>query len=82
MRTFLKYVFYLALLIIVYIVAKGVWEGSITEQSTVSQVATDVKDGAQNMAGNVVREAKKFNSHVDEDIEKAVDKDNVSTENK
>ena len=82
MRTFLKYVFYLALLIIVYIVAKGVWEGSITEQSTVSQVATDVKDGAQNMAGNVVREAKKFNSHVDEDIEKAVDKDSVSTENK
>ena len=82
MRTFLKYVFYLALLIIVYIVAKGVWEGSITEQSTVSQVATYVKDGAQNMAGNVVREAKKFNSHVDEDIEKAVDKDSVSTENK
>ena len=72
----------MALLIIVYIVAKGVWEGSITEQSTVSQVATDVKDGAQNMAGNVVREAKKFNSHVDEDIEKAVDKDSVSTENK
>lgn len=72
MRTFLKYVFYLALLLVVYIIAKGVWEGSITNQSTVSQVATDVKDGAQNMAGNVVREAKKFNTHVDEEMNQDV----------
>ena len=72
MRTFLKYVFYLALLFVVYIIAKGVWEGSITNQSTVSQVATDVKDGAQNMAGNVVREAKKFNTHVDEEMNQDV----------
>ena len=72
MKTVVKYIFYLALLAVVYIVAKGVWEGSITDQSTVSQVATDVKDGAQNMAGNVVREAKKFNAHVDEEMEKDV----------
>ena len=72
MRTFLKYVFYLALLFVVYIIAKGVWEGSITNQSTVSQVVTDVKDGAQNMAGNVVREAKKFNTHVDEEMNQDV----------
>ena len=72
MKTVVKYIFYLALLVVVYIVAKGVWEGSITDQSTVSQVATDVKDGAQNMAGNVVREAKKFNTHVDEEMEKDV----------
>ncbi len=72
MRTFLKYVFYLALLFVVYIIAKGVWEGSITNQSTVLQVATDVKDGAQNMAGNVVREAKKFNTHVDEEMNQDV----------
>lgn len=72
MRTFLKYVFYLALLFVVYIIAKGVWEGSITNQSTVSQVATDVKDGAQHMAGNVVREAKKFNTHVDEEMNQDV----------
>ena len=44
MKTVVKYIFYLALLVVVYIVAKGVWEGSITDQSTVSQVATDVKD--------------------------------------
>ncbi len=72
MKTVVKYIFYLALLVVVYIVAKGVWEGSITDQSTVSQVATDVKDGAQNMAGNVVREAKKFNTHVDEEMQQDV----------
>ncbi len=72
MKTVVKYIFYLALLVVVYIVAKGVWEGSITDQSTVSQVATDVKDGAQNMANGVVREAKKFNTHVDEEMEKDV----------
>ena len=81
MRTFLKYVFYLALLLVVYIIAKGVWEGSITNQSTVSQVATDVKDGAQNMAGNVVREAKKFNTHVDEEMKQDV-KEMTSDETK
>ena len=72
MKTVVKYIFYLVLLVVVYIVAKGVWEGSITDQSTVSQVATDVKDGAQNMAGNVVREAKKFNTHVDEEMQQDV----------
>lgn len=72
MKTVVKYIFYLALLVVVYIVATGVWEGSITDQSTVSQVATDVKDGAQNMAGNVVREAKKFNTHVDEEMQQDV----------
>ncbi len=81
MRTFLKYVFYLALLLVVYIIAQGVWEGSITNQSTVSQVATDVKEGAQNMAGNVVREAKKFNTHVDEEMKQDV-KEMTSDETK
>ena len=81
MRTFLKYVFYLALLLVVYIIAQGVWEGSITNQSTVSQVATDVKEGAQNMAGNVVREAKKFNTHVDEEMKQDV-KEMTSDESK
>ncbi len=81
MRTFLKYVFYLALLLVVYIIAQGVWEGSITNQSTISQVATDVKEGAQNMAGNVVREAKKFNTHVDEEMKQDV-KEMTSDESK
>ena len=81
MRTFLKYVFYLSFLLVVYIIAQGVWEGSITNQSTVSQVATDVKEGAQNMAGNVVREAKKFNTHVDEEMKQDV-KEMTSDETK
>ncbi len=78
MGTFLKYVFYLALLVIVYIVAKGVWEGNITEQSTVSQVATDVKDGAQNMAEQAVNEVKELDKSMNESMQKDVNamKDN------
>lgn len=72
MGTFLKYVFYLALLIIVYLVAKGVFEGNITEDSTVAQVATDVQVGAQNMADEAVQEAKELDGKMNNEMQKDV----------
>lgn len=72
MGTFLKYVFYLALLIIVYLVAKGVFEGNITEDSTVAQVATDVQVGAQNMADEAVQEAKELDGKMNNAMQKDV----------
>lgn len=51
MGTILKYLFYIALIIIIYLVGKGIFEGNITETTTVGQVVQDVKSGAADMAG-------------------------------
>ena len=52
MGTTLKYLFYIALIIIVYLVGKGIFEGRIDEKTTVGQVVDDVKSGAANMASD------------------------------
>lgn len=60
MGTFLKYLFYLVLIVVVYLVGKGIYEGSINEQTTVGQVVDQVDSGAQNMVkqtGNAVEKA-------------------------
>ena len=53
MGTILKYIFYIALIIIIYLVGKGIFEGSINETTTVGQVVDDVKSGAADMAADV-----------------------------
>ena len=39
MGTILKYIFYIALIIIIYLVGKGIFEGSINETTTVGLAA-------------------------------------------
>ncbi|MBP3346484.1 MAG: hypothetical protein J6L86_05600 [Alphaproteobacteria bacterium] len=59
MGTFLKYVFYLILIIVIYLVGKGIYDGDITEKTTVGQVVDTVETGAAQMAkdsGNAVKE--------------------------
>ena len=59
MGTFLKYVFYLILIIVMYLVGKGIYDGDITEKTTVGQVVDTVETGAAQMAkdsGNAVKE--------------------------
>lgn len=58
MGTILKYIFYIALIIIIYLVGKGIFEGNITETTTVGQVVDDVKSGASNMASDVADKTK------------------------
>ena len=58
MGTTLKYLFYIALIIIVYLVGKGIFEGRIDEKTTVGQVVDDVKSGAANMASDAADTAK------------------------
>ena len=72
MGTFFKYVFYLALLIIVYLVVKEFFDRNITEDSTVAQVATDVKNEARNMADEAVSEAKKLDNEMNKNMQKDV----------
>ena len=58
MGTTLKYLFYIALIIIVYLVGKGIFEGRIDEKTTVGQVVDDVKSGAANMASDAADTAR------------------------
>ncbi len=48
MRTFFKYLIYIALIIIAYFVIQGVWEDKITENSTVKEVVNQVGTGMDN----------------------------------
>lgn len=47
MGTILKYVFYVALILVVYLVAKGIYTGNINESTTVGQVVSDVGSGTK-----------------------------------
>ncbi len=60
MGTFLKYVFYLVLIVIIYLVGKGIYDGDINKTTTVGSVVEQVNDGAQQMVkdtGNAVENA-------------------------
>ncbi|MGN0914617.1 MAG: hypothetical protein ACI4OW_06980 [Alphaproteobacteria bacterium] len=50
MGTFLKYVFYLTLIVVIYLVGKGIYDGQINEQTTVGEVTEQVENGAADMA--------------------------------
>ena len=52
MGTFLKYVFYLVLIVVVYLIGRGIYEGSITEDTTVESVAEQVDMGSKEMMKN------------------------------
>lgn len=57
MGTFLKYLFYLILIIVIYLVGKGIYDGSIDKQTTVGSVVEQVDTGAKQMAkdaGNAI----------------------------
>ena len=47
------------MIIIIYLVGKGIFEGSINETTTVGQVVDDVKSGAADMAADVADTTKK-----------------------
>lgn len=60
MGTFLKYLFYLILIVVIYLVGRGIYEGNINEQTSVGQVVDQVDSGVKNMAteaGNSVDRA-------------------------
>ena len=60
MGTFLKYLFYLILIVVIYLVGRGIYEGNINEQTTVGSVVDQVDSGAKQLAtdtGNAVEKA-------------------------
>lgn len=50
MAKFLKYLIYIFVIIALYIVGKGIYDGDITSSTTIGEVATQVDDGTKNMA--------------------------------
>ena len=47
MGTLLKYLFYIFLIIVIYLLGVGFYEGTINKDSTVGQVAQDVTEGTK-----------------------------------
>lgn len=58
MGTFLKYLFYIALIVVVYLVGKGIYEGQINDKTTVGEVVTEVKNGTKEMVKDGVNATK------------------------
>lgn len=54
MGTILKYIFYLALILVVYLVGKDLYQGKINNNTTVGQVKTDIKQGSQQLIEEAV----------------------------
>ena len=52
MGTILKYMFYVALILVIYLVAKGIYDGKITEDTTVAQVGSNIADGTQQLVSD------------------------------
>ncbi len=51
MGTILKYIFYIVLIFIIYLVAKGIYDGQITKDTTVSQVGNNIEKSTQQLIG-------------------------------
>ena len=49
MGTFLKYLFYLVLIIVIYLVGRGIYKGNIDKQTTVGEVVDQVESGSKQM---------------------------------
>ncbi len=52
MGTFFKYLFYIILLIVIYLVGRGIYEGDITKQTTVGSVVEQVGEGGKQLAAD------------------------------
>lgn len=73
MGTILKYVFYVALILVVYLVAKGIYTGDINETTTVGQVVSDVGSGTKQIVNESIDAAQ-------EAVEDYKDKPNTTVE--
>ena len=50
MGTLLKYIFYIILIVVIYLVGRGIYEGSINEDTTVGSVVDQVGEGSKQLA--------------------------------
>lgn len=81
MGTFLKYLFYIALIIVIYLVGKGVYEGQINEKTTVGEVVSDVASGTKDIVRSGVNAAGDAVDDASDKAEEAADKAKVAADN-
>ncbi len=55
MGTILKYIFYVALILVIYLVARGIYEGRITEDTTVKEVGSNIAAGTEQLVNETKR---------------------------
>lgn len=58
MDTILKYIFYIALIFIIYLIVAGFYEGKISKNSTISDVTSEVSTNAKKIITNTYDDAK------------------------
>ncbi len=58
MGTFFKYLIYLLILIVLFFIGKGIYDGNINSQTTVGEVATQVSDDTKGLAQDAVNAMK------------------------
>lgn len=59
MARFFKYLIYVFVIIALYIVGKGVYDGEITSSTTIGEVASQVDNGTKNLAKDAADEVGK-----------------------
>ena len=64
MGTFLKYVFYVIVIVVVYLIGRGIYEGSITEKTTVGQVVSDVGTGSKELVKDAIKLLQKTKKYI------------------
>ena len=69
MGTFLRYVIYIILIIVLYLVGKGIYEGAINEQTTVGEVVNQIGEGSKQMAKESVEAIDNAVNKVDQKAE-------------
>lgn len=69
MGTILKFLFYIVLVVLIYLVARDIMGGKITEKTTIGEALSDVDTGIDEIIDDKLT---KMNSEIDdEDLEKA-----------
>lgn len=59
MGTVVKYVFYLVLLVVIYLVGRGIYDGNITKETTVGSVVNQVEEGSKEILDDTAQEVKR-----------------------
>ena len=65
MGTFLKYVFYVIVIVVVYLTGRGIYAGSINDNSSIGQVVRDVGTGSKELVKDGIDATKKSIDNLD-----------------
>lgn len=59
MGTVVKYVFYIVLLVVIYLVGRGIYDGNITKETTVGNVVNQVEEGSKEILDDTAQDVRR-----------------------